>query len=305
MLAREYQLFSLNLLTFPASGYLDKVPAPTDENIRNQFDMFKDEQPGSYGSNRNPLGFGYKTPNRAKVQFIEIVADEVRHAAEKSKSKTDWGVEAYTQFKAHRDYFDSLPVPCRPALSLRPGPRLRSPFCPAPHKLDDVDKDFALHANVVLQKLYEQQAYHIEDEAQKKIVEALTTGFGAYRSAQSLLAATTSPSTQPSTQPAALPVVKDPPASTSPMHSSKTSQNLFKLSSDSCRALSMATDLGTRSINSPRCNLLATPSTCFPTARNSPSPNTLCSSARYWMRQLNARRWPWRRGSRPARSSIG
>src|SRR5262249_28091300 len=94
-LSRADQNLVVSTANFPASRFKDQIPAITDSDIATQFDSFKDFLPGQFGSTGNPLGFGYKTPNRVQVQYIGIRGDDAKNAVKSSKSEQDWYIAAY------------------------------------------------------------------------------------------------------------------------------------------------------------------------------------------------------------------
>ena len=83
-LASQRQEISVSLIEFSARDFLDKVPAPTDQQLKEQFDKYKNVEPdpnASAAANAaNPMGFGYKYPHRVKYDAILIRKDDVRKA---------------------------------------------------------------------------------------------------------------------------------------------------------------------------------------------------------------------------------
>jgi hypothetical protein len=193
LLARADQMITLNLVNFPASQYLNKVKSPTDADLRNQFDTYSDKIAGAYGSPGDPLGFGYKVPNRVKMQFIGIHRDDVRRAAIASKDERDWYVAAFGEFKAHRDVYDKQSVAPTTGPSTEPMTASAATTQPLVRKLDDVDADFQLHAPIVLNHLYDQETDNLGAQILRKISDSMTTGFGNWREAQSARAPSTAP----------------------------------------------------------------------------------------------------------------
>lgn len=199
-MARNDQEMTLRVVMFPASSYLDKT-VPSDAAIEKQFETFKSVLPGNVGSAGNPLGFGYETPDRVKVQYIGLKRDDIRKAAIASKSPTDWYVAAYTRFKNERDFYDGKEVklPATPVTR-----RSADPTQPAStqattgiHRLDDLDQDFALHADIVLDDLYDEQTRTMEGNVLKQIADGMSAGFGTWRAAQAASGiSTTAPTTQ-------------------------------------------------------------------------------------------------------------
>jgi len=185
-MARMAQLLRVKVSPILASSYLDKIPPPTDADIQKQFDAFKDRLAGQFGQPGNPLGFGYEVPNRVQLQYIGLNHADLRQAAIASKSKEDWYVAAYGVFKDHRDDYDSRPVapstqptqvagPNKPGSATQPESDIR--------KLDNLDDDFALHAELVLDDLYDQETDTLQSNILKQITEKMNTGYGLYRDA--------------------------------------------------------------------------------------------------------------------------
>jgi len=197
MLARAEQLITVNVVNLPASQYIDKVKKPTDMDLRNQFDTYSDKIAGNYGSPADPLGFGYKIPNRVKVQFIGVHRDDVRHAAIASRDERDWYVAAFGDFKAHRDAYDQEPLPASTEPSTQPTTQPLASAAtsqPAARKLDDLDADFQLHAQVVLNHLYDQETQNLGGQILRKISDSMSNGFGNWHDAQAAGGPTTIPS---------------------------------------------------------------------------------------------------------------
>ncbi len=195
ILTRTQQDVSAKIVPIPASSFLGDVPAPTEADIRNQFDQYSDQiaadpnapGPSQFGRSSDPLGFGYKVPNRVQVQYIGLNHSDVHDAAVASKSKEDWYIAAYGEFKANRDDYDSRPLPpaTQPAQGLGPTthPSSAETSEPAPRKLDNLDDDFALHAPLVLDDLYDRETQTMQDAILRQINDKLNSGFGSYRDA--------------------------------------------------------------------------------------------------------------------------
>jgi len=194
LLARADQMITLNLVNFPASQYLNKMKSPTDADLRNQFDTYSDKIAGGYGSPGDPLGFGYKVPNRVKLQFMGVHRDDVRRAAIASKDERDWYVAAFGEFKAHRDVYDKEPLAPTTGPSTQPAMDASAATTqPLLRKLDDLDADFQLHAPIVLNHLYDQETQNLGAQILRKISDSMSTGFGNWRDAQSAGAPSTAP----------------------------------------------------------------------------------------------------------------
>jgi hypothetical protein len=186
VLARSAQELSVKFVPVQASSFLSQIPAPTNAEIQKQYDQFSDQiaaQPGKnaglYGQKSDPLGFGYKIPNRVQVQFIGLNHSDVHDAAIASKSKEDWYVAAYGEFKASREDYDSRPL----APATQPAIKTASANQPTTRKIDNLDDDFALHADLVLNDLYTRETDKLTATILKQINEKMSYGFGSYRDA--------------------------------------------------------------------------------------------------------------------------
>jgi hypothetical protein len=192
VIASRDQEIELNLVSFPAIQYVEKVPAPTADQIQKQYDSFKFDEPGKFGSAENPLGFGYTAPQRWKIQYIALPTDELRRAAKASKSTDDWYIAAFARFKAERDHYDGQPVavpstqPDSATTQLASTMPSTSPSTvTAVRKADDLTEDFKLHVQLVLEDLYTEETNNLRMNAYRKISDALNAGFGTWRDAQS------------------------------------------------------------------------------------------------------------------------
>lgn len=121
--AADIQSVRLALLDFRASDYERKLPAPTTQEVQQQFDRFKNVTP-HVSSAGNPLGFGYQIPARAKLQYLEIphaeIVQAVLHtvhppggeaAVGSADPQYDWEVQAASYYNAHEDEFKNPPPP--------------------------------------------------------------------------------------------------------------------------------------------------------------------------------------------------
>jgi len=183
-LANRAEDFTLNVETIRADSLLGTVPNPTDAQIQAQFDKYRnqvaavaDQVPSEFGQSDNPLGFGYKIPNRVTVQYLGLSYADVRQATIVSKSDVDWYVAAFGEFKANRADYDAKPVPATQASASSTQP------AESPRTLSNLDDDFALHAPMVREKLYEDQTRTRLQDILKEISERLSSGFGIYRTA--------------------------------------------------------------------------------------------------------------------------
>ena len=136
--AEQYQSVRLNLVEFNADEFVKGVPAPTKDQLRQQFEKYRDvlpHEPGAPTTSDNPLGFGYKIPARVKLQYIEIPRDQVARAVTGSSdpkaSKQDqeryynWRLKAADYYDKHPDEFRNQPPATAPATPFGPQPATR------------------------------------------------------------------------------------------------------------------------------------------------------------------------------------
>lgn len=104
-LALDWQSIKLNVVDFSAEQFKDKVPAPTTQQLEQQFQKYanQDAEAGS----TDPLGFGYRLPNRVKLQYLKLSHAELKNAARKRKWPTDYEmkVESYKEYSAHPENY--------------------------------------------------------------------------------------------------------------------------------------------------------------------------------------------------------
>jgi hypothetical protein len=185
-LAQTLQELSVKFVPVLASSFLSQVPAPTPADIQKQFDQYSDriaaargQQTSQFGEKSDPLGFGYKIPNRVQIQYIGLNHSDLHDAGIASKSKEDWYVAAYGEFKNNREDYDSRPLTpaTQPVERLGPGNQ------PTTRKIENLDDDFALHADLVLTDLYNRETDKLAGTILKQINEKMSYGFGSYRDA--------------------------------------------------------------------------------------------------------------------------
>ncbi|NJL30216.1 MAG: hypothetical protein HC898_00530 [Phycisphaerales bacterium] len=68
----------LSLVRIPAERSKDKFPAPREAELMSLFEEYKDILPGE----GKPYGFGYRQPNRVKLEYLEIVPASLMSAVQ-------------------------------------------------------------------------------------------------------------------------------------------------------------------------------------------------------------------------------
>ncbi|MEA2710930.1 MAG: hypothetical protein QOF78_3531, partial [Phycisphaerales bacterium] len=110
-LAQVQQSITVNLLDFTTAKYLDQAKAdePTAEQLKAHFEKYADTVPGDM-SESNPFGFGYKYPDRVKLQYLAIPKADVRKVVEASRTPYDWEVEARKFYRQNQIQFRADPT---------------------------------------------------------------------------------------------------------------------------------------------------------------------------------------------------
>ncbi len=114
-LATYMQGISVNLVEFDAAKFKAKVTPPTTQQLTEQFNKYKDAIKGNPDAKTNPFGFGYKYPNRVKLQYIQIPRLEVRRVIEASKDPRRWDVDSYKYYSQHQGEFATTQPTSQPA----------------------------------------------------------------------------------------------------------------------------------------------------------------------------------------------
>lgn len=121
--AVDTQSVRLTLLDYRSSDFERSIPAPTTQQVQQQFDRFKNTPPHISDAS-NPLGFGYQIPARVKLQYVEIphaqVVQAILHTVHppggeasvgSSDPQYDWEVQAASYYESHQDEFKNPPPP--------------------------------------------------------------------------------------------------------------------------------------------------------------------------------------------------
>ena len=124
--ARQLQKVTLDLVEFDAPHFEAAAPAPTTQQVQQQFDRFANVAPGDTTAPNDPYGFGYRQPDRVRLQYLSIMQADVKAAVIASMSPYDWDVKAnlyYLQNQQNYPTTQAAEAATRPAL----GPTTR-PF---------------------------------------------------------------------------------------------------------------------------------------------------------------------------------
>jgi hypothetical protein len=105
-LATQAQQISVDLVEFKQADFANRVPAPTPQQLDEQFNKYADNAAGSTTAS-NPFGFGYRYPNRVKLQYLAVPREDVKKVVKAQKD--DWEPEAWRFYLEHPGQFQSTP----------------------------------------------------------------------------------------------------------------------------------------------------------------------------------------------------
>ena len=104
------QLVRLAIVEIPAGRFTATVGFPTPEQIQAQYDQYRDVVPQPKGADVTGMNFGYKIPDRVRVQYLTIPRKSVLEAVRTSRPAYDWKVDAIFYYNAHKsDYVGLAP----------------------------------------------------------------------------------------------------------------------------------------------------------------------------------------------------
>ncbi|WP_428939233.1 hypothetical protein [Fontivita pretiosa] len=189
-LAASMQQIKLNIVDFSAADFEASVPEPTEQQLQEQFQRYADVLPGATPTEANPFGFGYKLPNRVKLQYIAIPRQQVRQAVRATKSDYDWEVEAYKYYLRYPERFpatqpQSPTTTSTDAFTLGGGSAPTTAAAPTTQPFEQVRDE-------IITTLLEPQIDKLQRQIQNEILQKLNQGYEAYRAAT-----TTAPATAP------------------------------------------------------------------------------------------------------------
>ncbi len=120
-LARS-QLVRLAIVEMPADRFTATVGIPTPEQIQAQYDKYRDVVAQPQAAESDGMNFGYKVPERVRIQYLKIPRQSVLNAVRASRSAYDWEVDARVYYYAHQSEFVGLPPATQPTTKPTTGP---------------------------------------------------------------------------------------------------------------------------------------------------------------------------------------
>src|SRR2546430_2563690 len=167
LLASQRQEISVNLIEFAAKDYLDKVPAPTPQQLQEQFDKYKDKLAGE-----GAMSFGYEDPNRVQYDAIVIKKEEVKKAV--GPVELEELYKYYLRNKNSREFVTDKPASTRPEdqFTLDRGPTTR------PMSFDEAKERITL-------KLTNQRVDEFTNKIRDGVRDIMKADYEAYKFATS------------------------------------------------------------------------------------------------------------------------
>jgi hypothetical protein len=172
MLAEQNETIQVDLVQLRADDFLDKVPAPTPEQVKAQFEQFADTFPRHPLPTTNPFGFGYKLPQRASFQYIRLTDEAISAAVVASKSLYDWDVQA------HKYYYTNLATQFMQPAETTEGPAIPG-FTP-PATRPAVAMPFEKVQDQILTTLRKDAVATLKDQVESYITNTMTADWKAY-----------------------------------------------------------------------------------------------------------------------------
>lgn len=138
IIATRAQSISLNMVEFSDTADLTKVPDPTPQQMQEQFEKYKDIDALTANVRDNPFDFGYKYPDRIKLQYISVPRSALEAAALRARNKNNdtrfnWDLAAYRYYQAHQ----SLYATTQPANALALTPETKKTIRPFQQVTDE------------------------------------------------------------------------------------------------------------------------------------------------------------------------
>ncbi len=189
-LAQRWQEIKLDLVEVSAADFAAKVPAPTAQQLKEQFERFADMAPGQSDAARNPFGFGYRYPDRVKLQTLAVRREDVKKAVRESRSAHRWEVDAAAYYVQHPEEFTASTQPASGSeMTLGPTSVPASAPSTAP-----TTRPFAQASEQIIEKLQKP----LIDRLQRDIFDRITTLLATDWISFSRQSATSAPATAPS-----------------------------------------------------------------------------------------------------------
>jgi hypothetical protein len=229
-IAEQSQQIKVRVVDFAAKNYEAKVGAPTDEQLAKHFEAYADVVEGAPATEKDPFGFGYKYPNRIKIQYLIIPRAEVRKAIKAGQSDYDWQVRAQRYYIEHqKDFITTTQASNTSGLSLG----VAAPITSTTKPFEEVQDE-------VMNRIIEPLVDALQTRIQTDLSARMAADYEAW-----LKANPNGPATAPATQEAAVPTTA--PATSAPAITNapfRSYEYLQKLAGDVLRQYKVTLTIG-------------------------------------------------------------
>ncbi|MHC4562149.1 MAG: hypothetical protein ACYS8X_05175 [Planctomycetota bacterium] len=116
MFADLTEEIQLRLVKLPAEAFMDQVPEPGEEEVNAQFTDFRKTAAGKVVS-ADSYGFGYKRPNRVRVQYLLVREDTVARAVQVTRQAM---LDYYNAHSGDDNFFQQIGLTDEEAAKLDP-----------------------------------------------------------------------------------------------------------------------------------------------------------------------------------------
>ncbi len=89
-----------DVVVITADTFLDQTPAPTGQEVQALYEQYKDALPGR----GEPYGFGYRVPDRVKLEYLTIPMDDARQTIKVSEA------DALSHYRQYPERFGGVPA---------------------------------------------------------------------------------------------------------------------------------------------------------------------------------------------------
>jgi hypothetical protein len=181
-MAMQFQTLALDVVPFYVSEFEPTVGEISAEQLRKQFDAYADTLPDR-PTDENIFGFGYKFPDRVKLQYIRVsrealraaVMDDPTYGPTPQDREYYWAKEAYKYFLDHQDEF---PPPTTQAADGTTLPSATQPATTPEQRFEQVRA-------VALERVVGPEIDKLARKVQGRITSALNADYIAWSNAKS------------------------------------------------------------------------------------------------------------------------
>lgn len=189
----RFQNVQLAVAEFTVDAMRHAVPAPTTQQIQQQFEKFQHVDPdAAQKPAEDPLGFGYQVPTRVKIQYLKVPHKAVVELARGDKTAYDWEVAARQYYYNHESDFNRPPPKVSPTTQPTTVPATNpsaaapstqpstQPVAAAPPATGPSTRPFAEVQEEIMSKLLDDPAKALQQKIRDAIAHRLQTDFAAY-----------------------------------------------------------------------------------------------------------------------------